>query len=148
MDEWEKYPDEFRDFSLLTGNQLLLGILMSDLPVITYKIEVGTIENQKVRQPLIFLCRWIGGIRDEVSDSRRIFQLTIDIQPYENEFKIIFRLNYTGLGQMEENNYYVFEGEKVKSFIFSPNDRSGEAITNETLIWIRQMMAEILSTNN
>lgn len=143
------FEDEFRDFSLLLTNQLLLGIFMTELPILSYQIEVGTNYCKRVRQPLVLIYRWLGGINNEEGDTRRVFQLTTHIRPESGEYKIYFELAYTKSGlESQDSESWLFEFKKVKEFLFMPTDRSGEAIVNEVLIWIRTQMAEIMSGVN
>lgn len=145
----DEFADEFRDFSLLLTNQLLLGIFMTELPILSYQIEVGTKYCKEVNQPLVLIYKWLGGINNEEGDSRRVFELSTHIKSEAEEYKIVFKLNYTQSGlTSNEPDSWLFDFQREKSFLFMPTDKSGEAIVNEVLIWIRLQMAEILSGNN
>ena len=42
MAQFQEYKDEIRDFSLLVNNQFLLDMVMKDIPIVDYKVEVMT----------------------------------------------------------------------------------------------------------
>ena len=146
MPNIKEYEDEFRDFCLLVTNQLLLGIFMTELPIISYEIQVGTEECNKRNTPLILSYEWIGGINNEKADTRRLFNLKANVSEAEDDFKLTFTLFYSGMGQLT----WAFSNKfsKEKEFLFRPIDKTGEAIVNETLKWIRQQMVAIMSGSN
>ena len=116
---------------------------MTELPIISYEIQVGTEVCKMQNQPLILQYKWLGGINNEMGDTRRLFDLLTNIEEVNDEFKITFHLHYSIMG-----NFTEYEGEKTREFLFRPTDKTGEAITNEVLIWIRLSMAVILSGSN
>jgi len=169
MAKFEDYKDEVKDFSLLVNNQFIIALIMNDVPILSYKLEVFT--DVLLAKGLASLTT----INIRVNDDR-LFALDIKIVESDSEdFKLILILTYPkevivpkGTLSDEDMKQFglsmskpaIFEitpsdpapeiefAKEVKTFYFRPTISQGEAIVNESFIWLKeQIMLKVSGVN-
>jgi len=168
MARFKDSPDEIKDFSLLITNQLIIALIMNDIPVVNFKVEVFTKELLEKHK---LAC--LSTTNFKVGDGR-IFELEVKIVEIEDElssdFKMIVTLTYPmgyvvseGILTDEDMEKFQldtapekimeYEGEKItpaigseeKVFLFIPTMSQGEAVVNETFLWLKEQIAKKIS---
>ena len=176
MARFKDSPDEVKDFSLLVTNQLIIALIMNDIPVIDFKVEVFTKELLEKHK---LACRSTTNFK--VGDGR-IFKLGVKIMEVEDEFSSDFKMVVTLVfpvgyivpeGTLTDEDIEKFqletapipgrvleyEGEKTtpiigsigseeKVFLFVPTMSQGEAVVNETFLWLKEQIAKKISGVN
>ena len=92
MARFKDSPDEVKDFSLLVTNQLIIALIMNDIPVVDFKVEVFTKELlEEHHLACLSATNFKGG-------DGRIFTLEVKIVEVEDtlssDFKMIVTLTY------------------------------------------------------
>lgn len=158
MAQFKDYEDEIKDFSLLVNNQFLLSMVMQEIPIISYKMEVYTEDIlQKFNMAAFTEIHFLVANKDKYKLELRI------VESDGSDFKFIAVLFYEAIivpkGTISDDDLKEFmtdnapgkileyEASKVeynteeKVFYFKPTMSQGEAIVNELSIWLKEQIA-------
>lgn len=168
MAQFQEYKDEIRDFSLLVNNQFLLDMVMKDIPIVNYKVEVMT-ENivdkfgMAAFSEITFLVLAsipfkleLRVLEDEGDDFK--FHATLK---YPDKFVVpegtiseedaksfIEDKSEAKLLTIGANAPEVSISKEEKTFFFRPTMQQGEVIVNELSIWLKEQIALKVSGQN
>ena len=162
MAKFKDYEDEIRDFSLLVNNQFLLALVMQEIPIIDYKVEVCT-EDLMHKFGMIAFAE----IRFLVANKDR-YRLELRVMEDDgDDFKFLAMLYYPkaiivpeGTLTDEDMDKFINDaatpakiieykapapttqyGTEEKVFYFRPTMNQGEVIVNELSIWLKEQIA-------
>jgi hypothetical protein len=162
MARYKDYEDEIRDFSLLVNNQFLLALVMQEIPIIDYKVEVCT-EDLIHKFGMIAFAE----IRFLVANKDK-YRLELRVLEEEGEnFKFLAMLYYPKAfivpkGTLTDADMDKFINDTAspgkiiehkvppsgiqyateeKVFHFRPTMNQGEVIVNELSIWLKEQIA-------